>query len=84
MKYPRLRFVIIPWIAILLMTHPILLLLLLPTYFLVGYLVMWFINKFSYGTVPRREFLRGMLIWPILFVHGVTFFVAAMMARYLG
>ena len=41
--------------------------LLIPVaYLTIGALVMLLINELLYGIVTRKEFLAGMLVWPLL------------------
>ena len=56
----------------------------IPGYFLVGCLVMLTLNEIVDGTVTRREFVGGMVIWPVLAVTAVWALLTHIYARYFS
>lgn len=50
-------------------------------YLLIGCIVMLVANEFSYSAITRKEFLRGMLIWPLAVVFFFEYFFGAYLAR---
>ena len=56
----------------------------LPAYLLVGCMIMLTINEILDQIVTKREFLRGMVVWPVLLLVGVWEFLSHLYARYLS
>ncbi len=61
-----------------------LLYMLLPTYLLVGCLIMLAANECVHGAITRKEFVRGMLVWPLGIVYFFEFLLSAVLTRYRG
>ncbi len=55
-----------------------------PAYLLVGCLIMLVANELVHGCLTRKEFVRGMIIWPLGIVYCIEFFLGALYARYRG
>ncbi len=53
-------------------------------YLLVGCLLMLAANEIVSGCLTRMEFVKGMIVWPVLFVYALEFFVSAVYKRYRG
>lgn len=45
------------------MTHT---LFLITAYLFIGSLVMLIVNELAYGAITEKEFLRGMVFWPVM------------------
>lgn len=55
-----------------------------PVYLLVGCLIMLGANECFDGAITRKEFVRGMLVWPILACYMLEFFCSALLTRLRG
>lgn len=55
-----------------------------PAYLLVGCLIMLVANELVGGCITRKEFVRGMIIWPLGIVYFVEFLLSAVASRYRG
>lgn len=53
----------------------------ISAYLLIGAIVMLVINELLYGIVTRKEFLSGMMLWPLLIVAGCSSLVDAYWKR---
>lgn len=56
----------------------------LAAYLLVGCLIMLVADSCFHGSVTRKEFVKGMLVWPLLAWHMLEFFCAALLSRLRG
>jgi len=63
---------------------PTLVYMLIPGYLLVGCVLMLIVNELVYGAVTKREFVRGMLVWPLMCGRFLSVFFSIVMARYRG
>jgi cell division protein FtsW (lipid II flippase) len=54
----------------------------LPAYLLIGCILMLIAIWLVDGCITRREFVRGMIIWPLVFVYGLEFFLSAVVERW--
>lgn len=55
-----------------------------PAYLLVGCLIMLVANELVHGSITRKEFLRGMLVWPLGVVYFLEFLLGAVLTRLGG
>ncbi len=55
-----------------------------PAYLLVGCLIMLVANECGLGAITRKEFVRGMIVWPIAIVYFFEFLLSAFFTRYRG
>lgn len=55
-----------------------------PAYLLVGCLIMLVANELAHGSITRKEFVRGMLVWPLGIVYFLEFLLGALLARLNG
>lgn len=62
------------------MTHT-LVYMALPAYLLVGCVIMLIVNELVHGSVTRKEFVRGMIVWPLGALHFVEHFLSAVIRR---
>lgn len=56
----------------------------IAAYLLVGCITMLVVNELVDGALTRKEFLLGMLRWPLGAAGFVAFFVSAVIARGCG
>jgi hypothetical protein len=56
----------------------------ITAYLLLGCIVMLIVNELVYGCVAKKEFLRGMLIWPLGVLLFFKFFFETVLGRLLG
>jgi len=63
------------------MNSTVIIFIVITAYLLIGCLVMLVATEFSYGIVTRKEFLRGMLIWPLAVVLFFEHFLSAYWGR---
>lgn len=52
-----------------------------PAYLLIGCLLMLAANELLDGCVTRREFVRGMLFWPMAFAYFLEMFFFEIVTR---
>ena len=60
------------------MTH---ILFLITAYLFIGSLVMLLVNELTYGAITKKEFLRGMVLWPGVVLFCVLLIVLAYVRR---
>lgn len=56
----------------------------IPAYLLVGCILMLVANELAYGAVTRKDFVRGMILWPLGLVLFLESFLSSVWARYHG
>lgn len=56
----------------------------LPAYLLVGCILMLIANEILDGAVTRKEFVRGMIVWPLVGVRFLQLLLSALLTRTLG
>lgn len=56
----------------------------LPAYLLIGCILMLVVNELAHGAVTRTEFVKGMIVWPVLICHFIGFFLSVLIARIHG
>lgn len=55
-----------------------------PAYLLIGCLIMLVANELAHGSITRKEFVRGMLVWPLGIAYFVEFLLGAVLTRFHG
>lgn len=58
------------------------LLLLPPAYLLIGCVLMLLVNELVDGAVTRVEFLKGMIVWPVMLFHFCGVLIAGLWERF--
>ncbi len=56
----------------------------IAAYLLVGCITMLIVNELVHGCVTRKEFLLGMLRWPLGAIGFLAFFLSAVLGRIRG
>jgi hypothetical protein len=59
-------------------------LFLLPGYLLVGSILMLIVNDLVDGAVTRWEFVKGMIVWPVILLRFCGVLIAGVWERFSG
>lgn len=56
----------------------------LPAYLLIGCILMLVANFLVDGCITRKEFVRGMIVWPLAIVYGIEHLFSCVITRIFG
>lgn len=56
----------------------------IPAYLLIGCILMLVANFLVDGCITRKEFVQGMIVWPIAVLYGIEYFGSCVITRIFG